>query len=75
MAISKLKETVKKIADEKKIYWSSDHENVIWDAERKLDRGEIDISKAMEKLRTEFKDEFDKYEYEKIEKEMHYNLE
>lgn len=74
MAVSHLKDIVKKMAENKKLDWPNSIDRVIWDAERKLDGGEIDLAKAMEMIRGAFGYKLEKFDYQDIEKEIGYKL-
>jgi hypothetical protein len=79
MAVSYLKEIVKKIAQDKKLDWTNSKDKAIWSADKSLDRGEIDIDKAMDVIRDALHDDWksgkiSNDDFRKIEKEIKYKL-
>jgi len=63
---SNLKNTVKNIADRKKIDWSSFRADKVREIERDLDNGKISIDDTIGRLRAEFGSDLGKYDYQEI---------
>jgi hypothetical protein len=74
MAVSHLKDIVKKMAEGKKLDWPGSVDRIIWDAERKLNGGDIDLAKAMEMIKGAFEYKLEKLDYDYIEREIGYKL-
>jgi len=74
MALSHLEEIVKSTAAKNNIDLVRSIDRVVWEANEKLNRGEIDLAAAMEMIRKAFGPKFDKFDYKDIEKEASYNL-
>jgi hypothetical protein len=74
MPASYLREIVLKKAKAKEVEVLESMEKIVWDADKKLDREEIDIEKAIEMVKSAFGNKLDKWTYNDIEKEVRYKL-
>lgn len=65
-----LKETVKKIAEEKNLGWTSFRESRVRDIERRLEKGVIGCEEAMAEIEKEFHRELDRHDFDAIRKKL-----
>lgn len=80
MAVSYFKETVKKLADERKLDWLGSRDSLVRNLDKQLDQGAIKVEEAMQKIREEFHKDYvnkkvDEFGFFRaIEKETKYRL-
>ena len=79
MAVSYLKETVKKMAADKKLDWLPSRDGLVRELDRQLDREPDKLAEVMQKIKNEFhKDVVNKkiteFDLRAIEKETKYRL-